>query len=360
MIQFGICKRVKKIEKLETLYFKILQNPTKYPNRFKSYVFSKYMKKFNYNSFSKNKDVKSIRNFLQINKEIFLFSKFLLKKKLQRMKRHFFKIKQKNKSENFLKLEFKDENECFIETISKKKISKMKLKKEKKKIQKNYLKPILSILKKIWLGKEKTIKIEEILKCKNYHLLILKSIIKRKFGFDLEINNYFIMLQQCNKLNKKIKLKREDEKVKYIFNKFIDLIKKINNNKSNFYEFFYEKYLKNSISRKVYENYFVDSKKKMIGVFYNSHFVKIFLSTNNLKKIFLDFSLIFKKNLGNSIDEKFLELLINFDNFFDKDYFKFRDYLTMMENNDFSFRLPWDSFQIDEAFKYHFQSANFN
>ena len=379
-------RRIKKIGKLESMYFKVLKNPTKYPNKIIKYIFRKYMKSINGNFFiNKKKNESQSKNFLnmKINPKVLLYSKYLFQKKnqlfsekrktskiideekekkikitppfIEKIKKTAEKIKTKKE-----KIYEKKTNYIFEKILKKKKISKVKLKKEKKLIQIKKLNPILVILKKIWLGQEKTLKIQDLLKCQYYQLLILKSIIKRKFGINLELNNFFITLEQLKKINTKKKYKREDEKVKYIFNKFIDLIKTINKKNPNFYDFFFKKYLENTISEKVFKNYFKDSKKKMIGVFYNIHFVQIFLATPTLKKIFLDFYLIFKKKLEKKIKKKFLELLLIFDNFFIKDYFKFRDYLSMMENKDYSFRLPWDTFQIDEAFQYHFQSANFN
>ena len=289
----------------------------------------------NFQTFNNNLGLKKL-NFIQNSKKIQPHFNFNLENNFQNTENIFFKKNnlEENKKNNLENRKNNFENQ-----------------------KKNFFKKkhnIYTILEKIWFGKAKTVKMNDLLKLENYQYLILVSLIKRKFGVELEKNNFFISLKQLQNLDHRTNLKRDDEKIKFIFNKFLKMIKSTNSKQKNFYKFFYKKYLKKNLDEKTYKkNFLISNKKKIIGKKFNYLFIKIFLSNRKLKNLFIDFTYLLKKDFKNIIKEKFFNLLDEFENLFEKDYKKFINRTNMMENFEYSFRLPWTIPEINEAIELH-------
>lgn len=351
----------KKYEKIEE---KIKVNADNYQNieivkKLKIKLIKSNLQKNIFEGFLVNlKKNKNTRNFEE-------FSKNFKSQNLQNSskKKNYFVFNNINKEKNFVKLQKLLKKKNLIKNITNTQNlltnhnSKKSINCENQFFQKKN--KIYPIIKKIWTGNSKSLKMEELLKLKNYEILILASIVKRKFGIEIEKNNLLIILKKLQKLDEIKNLKRDDEKIKFIFNKFLKLIKSANSKQKNFYNFFYQKFLKKNLDEISYKkNFMISNKKKIIGKKFNYFFIKIFLSTPKLKNLFLDFTYLLKKNFLNIIDEKFFFLLNEFEELFKNDYKEFINRTNMMENFEYSFRLPWTLLEINEAVDLHMKFSN--
>lgn len=296
------------------------------------------------------------KSFTNINiiKEIFsnysIYLKMMEKpKKIKNSKlEEIFKL-----NENLMKFGFEKTNKNY-DNIKKRKIIYL-IQKSLNKIEKHFLdekfNQVFEILIKIWQGKK--IKPFYLYNCDYFQILIIESFVKRKFGKNLNKSNYFLFAKNLKSLNKTKFIKRDDEKIKFVILKFLDLIKKIHSKKKNFLDFFFDKYLKNFIPKEYFLKFFSIKKSKKIEIKRtNQLLLKMIFSSDNLKDIYLDFHKKLKNEYLDYIKSRTKNLLFDLQNLLiKKDFIGFENYLFQI-NFCVNKKIPWTFSEIDQAFRH--------